>query len=1302
MNKNFAIALLIGVPLLHNAQNVQIKWAGSVVVDYGFVKKTFPKFSNDGYGTDGKNVYIDYKISGNANVKAVNASWQPVSMSEIGDLNPFQLPQGEVSAVSASGNSTATGNGSVLHVAAFKFDGTRVYRLSSFDVQEVPSSASARRDLPSKLGTTANPLANGVFYKIKIDKSGIFKITTKFLSDIGLKPSDVDPRNLRIYGNGGVMLPEIPDDPRYAALQENAVQVIGEEDGRWDAGDYALFYAQGPNGFNLYQNTTGGTQRTENREDNALHVQNVYDDNAYYFLNFDQGPGKRVLKEDTAIPAEMISTYDDYQAVDDEKINLLKIGKVWVGDAFTGTKTVNFSTRTPLQASDRIYYRASVVGYNAQNNIVRFNINGQQNYATTVPNTPDAFSKINTFKGTVSGLSGNSIAINITADLTANPAGGLYFDYAEVMYPQELQFNGTQMNFRKYSIAPGSGQQVGFVMSNAAAAEQVWDVSDPTNAKFKVNNASLAGTYSFGYSASDPFFNNEFVAFNSASAYSPAFVGKIGNQDLHSLSNVDYLIITQPEMFGEAKRLAAYHQQKNKFHVEIVDVGQIYNEFSSGRRDVTAIRDFAAYLHNERGGLRYMLILGDASFDVRNRTLGNDNIVPSYESEDSGSFTSSFVTDDYFAMVNKGASPLLYYNTPAFAVGRLPASNVTEAKLLVDKTLAYYNALPGQSSPFGLWRMKLDFVVDDDADGGEPFHNVVNQNIADNFEKDQRTEYNISKLYLDAAEPVITSAGQRYPQINDAISNDMGNSLFMFYFGHGGITGWAQERVYNDEEIRKFNNYNAAYSHFPFVSTITCEFTLWDNPFVVSAGEQTVKHKNGGAAAMITSSRALGVDYGKKFSKTYLHNIFELNNAGQFNTLGEAFLKSKVQFGGHPDHLKVNLLGDPAMQLSRPLPNLTIDKVESPDSEKLRALDFVKISGQVKKPTGEIDTSFNGRVSVNVFDKRLQKKTRNNDNNPQMLPLLDYSEEGSAVVKASGKAVNGQYTVQFYVPKDINFSDGNGRILAYADNFETAKSEAYDVFAQKIIKIGGINPNGITDSTPPKISLFMNNTNFADGGITSQNPLLLACITDDTGINSTGSGIGHDITVVLDGEVVNTAVLNDFFTAGETNGCFSGSLEEYQKGSVAYPLRNLSPGKHQLVLKVWDINNNFSTAALNFTVKDESEQKLTINRPLNWPNPFTDRTFIQFEHNCDDILNVNVQIYTITGRLVRTLSQQVTTEVFRQGFRTPAKAIEWDGTDDYGATVGKGTYIFKILARSENQDKCKGAATAMEKMVLLK
>src|SRR5690606_37699291 len=322
---------------------------------------------------------------------------------------------------------------------------------------------------------------------------------------------------------------------------------------------------------------------------------------------------------------------------------------------------------------------------------------------------------------------------------------------------------------------------------------------------------------------------------------------------------------------------------------------------------------------------------------------------PSYQSEESRDYELSFVTDDYYTMTKPQpvTSISVASTLPDFPVGRLPAANTSEAKLLIDKTLAYNNALPGQPSPFGEWRLKLDFVVDDDYDGGTPFHNTMNSSLVNVFETGtERKEYNVRKLYLDAFQAQTSAGGQRYPQVNQAITNDMGNSLYLFYFGHGGINGWAQERVLSVEEIQNFNNYNNVYARFPLVSTITCEFTLWDEPSTFSAGEQVIKSKQGGASMMLTSSRAIGVGYGEQFTTILTRHLFEIKN-DDFVPVGEAFLQAKIEKGTHADHLKVNLLGDPATKLSRPKRQLIIDKVETPVDGQLRALDFVKVKGHV-------------------------------------------------------------------------------------------------------------------------------------------------------------------------------------------------------------------------------------------------------------------------------------------------------------------------------------------------------------------
>lgn len=1307
MKKGVLVSALLVAPMFLYAQSININWEGAETREYGAGQLTYPKFSNEGYETENQMVYINFsnKTDGKK-YKIEHLVWEKISAQNLFEIPYTSLFDFDRSSIHYYFDEEKNAQFFNAKIATFKYQDGQIFRLKSFEVNPISNlektAKIANSSLSAKSITTENPLKSGTFYKIKVDKSGVFKITKKFLTDNGINPTNINPKKFRIYGNGGQMLPEFNGDFRFNTLQENAIQVVGEEDGVWNDEDYALFYAQGPHVFNVFNSGQNGYNRntlTDTRTDRSLNFINIYDDYSYYYINFDLGEGKRITNEEVPLPPTLLTRYDDYQFINEDKTNLLKLGRLWVAEPITQNLQLKFTKKSPTRPDDVIRYRTSVVGFKSQSNSVNFNINGQNERTFNFPNNKDNVSQLNYFSGFVNNISGNDITINITPNTATNPAGVVYFDYAEVLYKEDLVYNDAQMNFRFYDIDEGTGMTHGFSLANATTVEQVWEVSDHTNVSRKVNQSADRKVFNFGYIANDTRFNNEFVAFKHASAFEPNFVGKIENQDLSSLKNIEYLAITKKDFLQEAKRLTDYHETKG-LKTAVVSLEQIYNEFSSGKQDITAIRDFVTKLKTE-GNLKYLFILGDTSYDYKNKTTNNDNIVPSYQSENSTNFSDSFVTDDYFTFTDTQSSTFISSLLPTLPVGRLPASNLTEAKNLIDKTLAYYNELPGQSSPFGDWRLGTDFVVDDDYDGGRPFHNEMEDALKLVFESGQRQEYNVRKLYLDSFPAAATAVGQRFPQVNQAIRNNINNSLFLYYFGHGGINGWAQERVLTLDDIQSFNNFSSIYSRFPLVSTITCEFALWDNPEIKSAGEQVIKLKTGGAATMITSSRELTVAYGRKFTDIFTKNIFQLQN-NDFLTLGDAHLNAKKQHKSDANHLKVNFLGDPAMKLSRPKPLLTVDKIETPVEGKIRALDFVKITGKVTKENGEVDSSFNGKINVNIFDKRLTKTTLNNDNVGGLNPKLTYTEEGSAIVKSTGVVKNGLYTVEFYVPKDINYDLGDGRILLYADNFANAGRAAYDVFHNQNYKVGEINEQGINDTEAPKVSLFMNNTHFANGGITNANPTFLACVTDNIGINSTGAGIGHNITVILDGQVVNTVVLNDFYTAGESNGCVNPSLADYQKGSISYPFRNLTPGSHQLTFKIWDINNNSTTSTLNFIVKDEAEQKLVLNKLLNWPNPFTDKTYIQFEHNCDDILDVNIHIYTITGKLVKTITMPVSAEPFMQGFRTPKTAIEWDGRDDFGDLVGKGTYIFKVYAKSQNQDRCKGSASAVEKMVILK
>ncbi|MFC3161171.1 hypothetical protein ACFOEQ_24470 [Chryseobacterium arachidis] len=506
MKQKISLLFLISFVSMFWSQRVSIEWDGSKIRDYGDTKLNLPNFKNEGFSFSQNNIFITTKQQvGENQLKVSNMVWENVSGKDLFSLSRDLIPENEVKDITYY--NLEGGRYASINVSVFKKINGQVQRLSSFEIS--PGNGSNNIGNTLKVGTTNNPLSTGNFYKIRVDKSGIFKITKQFLQDNGINPSSVNPKNFRIYGNGGIMLPEHNQDVKYSALQENAIQVVGEDDGVWNDNDYALFYAQGPNGYNLYNTSNGnGFKRRETRTYATENVKNIYEDYSYYYINFDKGPGKRVQPVDVNLPTTpLITRFDNYQVINNDQKNLMKVGRTWVEDTpFITDKAVSFTTASPIQAGDAIRYKAQVIGYKSQKNKLTYDINTQNPVPFTVPE-PDQGSTYEfhpmTYQGIITGLSGNQITFNLKPDITLNPNGTFYPDYFEVQYKDNLNFNGTQMSFRDFSLVSGSNTNYGFSMTNAASAEQIWDVTDITNANRRVNKAAGNTTFNFGYITSD-------------------------------------------------------------------------------------------------------------------------------------------------------------------------------------------------------------------------------------------------------------------------------------------------------------------------------------------------------------------------------------------------------------------------------------------------------------------------------------------------------------------------------------------------------------------------------------------------------------------------------------------------------------------------------------------------------------------------------------------------------------------------------------------------------------------------------
>lgn len=1277
--KQLLTLFLLFLSVSYFAQSYNITWKTKSSVAKSSKSTVFiPSIQSESSYIDSKNIphfNVSEKISEFQNFDVRNFSTVEISAKDLGDIHISDLPEKpEFTAKTRKGRNILIKD---IDITGLYRTGKRIYQITGFEVIRTGNvQPSMQRTPPAPVLNSVN----GRFYKISIDTTGIYRIDRSFLSLNGI-PVDFNPQKFKIYGNGGMMLPEQPGAFRYSGLQENAIYAHGMDDGSMDEGDYFLFYAQGPNGIN--RNINGIYPE---------HSKNLYEDKAYYFINFEGASnGKRVQNFSTAQPAiETLGDFDQMYFYEHDSVNIYNIGRQWFSHDFARNNNFRVSFEGSGNITSDVLVSYSLLGVNAMNSSFSVSLNGTQAASAGFLGTGDPEFEIRSGSNPVSA--NYPLSVSIQTDFSQNPAGRIFLDYVRLSFKQQLTFNGSQLGFRwLQGIVPGQTYQ----FSLAGSPAMVWDVSDRTNARQLMPEGGI-----YKFQASAEMFHNEFIAFNPDDSKSPEFIGQIENQSLATLSGIDYVIVCYPDYKNKADQLAAAHERVNGVQTTVVTTEQVYNEFSSGSQDISAIRDFFKFLY-ESGSLKYALLLGDSSYDFKDRIPNNTNKIPAYQSKASRGLSATFVTDDFFAILDDTDTVIPRPDSQEMdiAIGRLPANTRDEANAMVDKTMSYINQNPQMGTPFGDWRSKIMFVVDDDEPGpGNAFHHHVDQ-LSAQFIEQFEPAYTLRKLYTDAFIQEGSSGGFRFPAVTDAIVNGMDTgTLLINYFGHGGLNGWAQERIFTQDEIRAATNFNQQFVRLPVFVAVTCDFTVWDIPQIVSGGELLIKNQNGGAVAMLTTSREIAVTYGININDKLIARLFEIQG-DKFLPLGEALRLAKQDYNLGDEGLSVNLIGDPLISLARPPRGITIDRINGTDASSfngtLRALDFVTVEGTVLNAASSgVDTNFNGELTGTLFDKSVEKTTLNNDGN---LDVLTYDEQIDAIYRGSTDVENGNYKLEFYVPKDINFDVGNGKLLLYAQNGQTdGMSYKNDIL------VGDINPDGVDDDEGPVVGLYMNNLHFANGGITDRNPYLLACVTDSTGINATGAGIGHDITQLLDGNINTTTVLNEYFEGGDASPCINPNLRDFQKGRVLYKLSNLELGEHTVTFRVWDINNNSTTETLDFVVMDNGDQQLYINRLLNWPNPFTTQTYFHFEHNCPEMLEVQVQIFTVSGKLVKTIRQSVTSAPFREGYRTDKFGIPWDGLDDYGNKIGRGVYLYRTTIKGANGETCRGTATGTEKLVILK
>lgn len=1100
----------------------------------------------------------------------------------------------------------------------------------------------------------SSALASGTWYKISVQETGVYRIDLPFLNSLGINTSNLSSSSVRLFGNGGQMLAEANAGAWTDDLSENAIMTVDGGDGVLSGNDYILFYANGPDQW-----------VKDSLNQRFSHQKNLYSDKSYYFLSVG-GTGKRITTLTNTSPGSQTITSSLGRYFHElDTVNFLSSGKEWYGEEFSNTPgrslTRSFNVNIPnIVAASALSIQNFCIARSAGGSSfdVRINNNtaGQLTILPVGTGPYDLFAREGKNINTIAAPDGN-LAISYTYNPGSFNAQG-WLNWFELFYRQQLSLNGVnQLPFRDWSsVGNGTGQ---FVISNATVGTQVWDVTDP------LTPVNMQGTLS-----GDEFrFTNdcsrlrEYIAFSGTGFSTPVSVGRIGNQDLHNSVPVDNIIVVYAPFLAQAQRLAQFHQQQSGLRTKVVTTEQVYNEFGSGSPDPVAIRDFIKmyydrYHTDPSNKLRYLLLFGDGSYDYKNRLNNNTNFVPAYENAVSLDVLSTYASDDFYGFLddNEDINSGVVINYLDIGIGRVPAKNAEEAKNFADKVESYFTP-----QALGPWRNNLTFIADDE---DQNLH-LQDAEIITATAATTAPVYDIQKIYLDAYRQESGSGGSSYPQANQAINNQVYNGTLLWNFtGHGGPRRLAEETVLDQDIINNWNNP----LRLPLFITATCDFAPYDNPVLSSIGENILVRPKTGAIALMTTTRVVFAFSNRIMNNNYLQYALQPDANGNYRSLGDAVKEAKnytyQTSGDITNNRKFTLLGDPALTIAYPVLKVRASKINGipvAQTDTLSATENITIEGDVTDVQGNSIPSFNGNVYPVVFDKTQNVTTLGND--PTSQPAT-FSTRTNILFKGKASVTNGHFSFSFKVPKDINYQYGNGKLSLYAENGREDGNGFFTGFL-----VGGAGSNSDNDKEGPGIKPYLNDEKFVNGGLSNENPVLIVKLADSSGINTAGTGIGHDIVATLDHDNKQFFILNDFY---------QGDLNSYQQGEVRFQMPELEPGNHTLEIKAWDVLNNSNAVVLDFTVaKDE---KLELNHVLNYPNPFTTRTQFWFEHNKPgQTLLVRLQIFSVAGRIIKMMEKTINTPGNR------SSDLEWDGRDEYGDKVGKGVYIYKLSVTSPDK-----------------
>lgn len=1090
---------------------------------------------------------------------------------------------------------------------------------------------------------SASKLASGKWVKIRVDEPGMYEITYAELKAMGFS----DPSKVTVWGYGGAQLTEntlsesLPDDlhQQYCYYYTTPAN----EDLR-----KVIFYGVGPVRFNVKSETSLTTYR------------NIYSNSGYYFLTDTQD--KKIA---TTVPLKTsgrttLTNHVHLEYLEKDSVNLAEGGTYFFGDNIAGT-TGRYSIPVKyVSASGSFWgtllyvfgtdYKSNVkLGFNSGNGKFKYS---SGNYAELPSGS--AYSDIITFTRSTVGqliLTYDSTVTDDTWDFyftpptttsTLNYAG---LDYVALLYCRDnkLPYPEPQVSMWFRNVAAGTHN---FKVSNATSIMQAWDVNDPTNVRvYSGVYSSSAQTieYSFDKTYSSSLEGANVVAFvPSRDLNKVTVVGDVPNQNLHGEAVPDMVIIVRDKLRSQAERLAALHEKYQGMTVRVITPEEIYNEFSSGTPSASGIRRYLKMNYDrDPQKFKHVLLFGLGSWDNRHISVPDDDHIITYQVESvtyARDNTRCYATDAYFGMLSDDmTTDKILTAKMDINVSRMPVNNISDAKVAVDKIETYFADPPVG----GTYNHALYFC-----DDGEKNDHLTQADQAAESIKEAAPSVTVSKLY-NALYP--WDDNDDAVVLREAMKMQLSRGqTYVGYCGHGSSNGLGYDQHLYTLSAIKSNTYNV----MPFWMLSTCNAYRFD-AVANDLACNLIRQENGGAIAVVAACRAVYKQHNQELNMGVVTNYF---NATSGMTTGDVF---RLGRNGIIDDTKpalavntlcYNMAGDPALPIYVPTLKVQTTRVNQVDitsaTESVSAypLQPFTIHGTITDADGNVQTDFNGVVSIDIYDGDsdvLSSLKGEPSGTSQVTVHLDET----LLAQAKATVTNGQFATSVTVPTP-NVPDANNRIGYYAAN------EGHTLFAAgsfELLNVTNYDESKITDpdTVAPEITaLYLDDETFVSGDETGPSPVMYATVAyDRSGFNVSDGKIGMGARLILDGNTTYPAVA----TALE--------IEDDGGASARVALSGLSDGYHTLEFSIADNAGNRSSRTIGFIVINRTaEATLAVDEATARM-----QATLTLEHAFED---------APTGRLI--IEDADGNTVFsRENVSFP---YTWDLNDASGVRVADGRY----------------------------